>query len=100
MRIVAKKSLLIFIQKHAHAEQALFAWHAEAVQAVWKTPQDIKNQYASASFVGRNRVVFNIKGNEFRLVVAIAYQVGVAYIKFVGTHAQYDRINAVNVEME
>jgi mRNA interferase HigB len=100
MRIVAKKSLLIFFQKHALAEQPLLAWHAEAVQAVWKTPQDIKNDYASASFGGRNRVVFNIKGNYFRLVVAVAYQVGVAYIKFVGTHAQYNRIDAATVDME
>ncbi|AIO31514.1 hypothetical protein DM39_1747 [Burkholderia cenocepacia] len=76
------------------------AWHAEASKAVWKTPQDIKNQYASASFVGKNRVVFNIKCNDFRLIVAVAYQIGVVYVKFVGTHAEYDKVDAAAVEME
>lgn len=100
MRIVARKSLSAFIRRHAQAEQALLAWYAEASKAVWRTPQDIKEQYSSASFVGRNRVVFNIKGNEYRLIVAVAYRVGVAYIKFVGTHAQYDKVDAATVEME
>jgi mRNA interferase HigB len=100
MRIVARKSLLAFIAKHAQVEQSLLAWYAEASKAAWKTPQDIKDQYASASFVGRNRVVFNIKGNEYRLIVAVAYQVGVVFIKFVGTHAQYNRVNAATVELE
>ena len=58
------------------------------------------SQYASASFVGRNRVVFNIKGNDFRLIVAVAYQIGVVYVKFVGTHAEYDKVDAATVEME
>ncbi|TAM54274.1 MAG: HD domain-containing protein [Paraburkholderia sp.] len=74
------------------------AW--EASKANWKTPQNIKDQYASASFVGRNRVVFNIKGNDFRLIVAVAYQIGVVYVKFVGTHAEYDKVDAATVEME
>jgi len=100
MRIVAKRTLLTFIESHARAEQALLAWHLEASKANWKTPQDIKNQYASASFVGRNRVVFNIKGNDFRLIVAISYQIGVVYVKFVGTHAEYDNVDAATVEME
>jgi mRNA interferase HigB len=100
MRIVAKRTLLTFIEDHAQAEQALLAWYAEASKATWRTPQDIKDQYASASFVGRNRVVFNIKGNTFRLIVAIAYQTGVAYVKFVGTHAEYDKVDAATVEME
>jgi mRNA interferase HigB len=100
MRIVAKSTLLTFIRNHASAEQALLAWHAEAAKASWKTPQDIKDQYASASFVGKNRVVFNIKGNDFRLIVAIAYRIGVVYIKFVGTHAEYDKVDATTVEQE
>lgn len=100
MRIVAKRTLLNFIARHAQAEQALLAWHSEAAKANWKTPQNIKDQYASASFVGRNRVVFNIKGNDFRLIVAVAYQIGVVYVKFVGTHAEYDKVDAATVEME
>jgi mRNA interferase HigB len=100
MRIVAKRALLEFIRNHARAEQALLSWHAEAVKADWQTPQDIRNDYATASFVGRNRVVFNIKGNDFRLIVAVAYRVGVVYIKFVGTHAEYDKVDAATVELE
>ena len=100
MRIVAKRTLLDFIARHPQAEQPLLAWHAEASKANWKTPQNIKDQYASASFVGRNRVVFNIKGNDFRLIVAVAYRIGVVYVKFVGIHAEYDKVDAPTVEME
>jgi mRNA interferase HigB len=100
MRIVAKRNFLSFIEGHVQARQALLAWHAEASQANWKTPQDIKDQYPSASFVRKNRVVFNIKGNDFRLIVAIAYRVGVVYVKFVGTHAEYDKIDVGTVELE
>ena len=60
---------------------------------------DIKKQFANASFVGQNRVIFNIKGNDYRLIVAIAYRLGVVYIKFVGTHKQYDIINAATIDM-
>lgn len=100
MRIVAKKTLLSFIDQHPHAGQALLAWYSEAATSDWKTPRDIKARYASASFVGKNRVVFNIKGNDFRLIVAVAYRIGVIYVKFVGTHAAYDRIDAETVELE
>lgn len=100
MRIVARRTLLAFIKRHAQAEQALLAWYAEASRAIWKTPQDIKSQYSSVSFVGQNRVVFNIKGNDFRLIVAVAYRIGVVYVKFVGTHAEYDKIDAISVETE
>jgi mRNA interferase HigB len=82
------------------ARQSMLAWHEEAVKTVWMTPQDIKARYASASFVGRNRVVFNIKGNDYRLIVAVAYRIGVVYIKFIGTHGEYDRIDAETVELE
>lgn len=100
MRIVANRSLLNLIAQHAQAEQALLAWHAEAAKANWKTPRNIKDQYASASFIGRNRVAFNINGNDFRLIVAVAYQIGVVYAKFIGTHAEYDKVDAATVEME
>lgn len=100
MRIVAKKNLLVFCEQHPNSRPSLLAWHAEVARAIWKTPQDIKAQYASASFVGGNRVVFNIGGNNYRLIVAVAYKVGVVYVKFIGTHAEYDRINATTVELE
>lgn len=100
MRVISKKVLLAFCEKHPVARQSLLAWHEEAAKAAWMTPQDIKARYSSASFVGRNRVVFNIKGNDYRLIVAVAYRIGVVYIKFVGTHCEYDRIDAQTVELE
>lgn len=98
MKVVARSTLEAFWAVHADAKQPLLAWYDEAINAQWKTPQDIKNQYASASFVGNNRVVFNIKGNTYRLVTAVAYRFQGVYIKFVGTHAEYDRIDAATVE--
>jgi mRNA interferase HigB len=76
----------------------LQTWFEDANHATWVHPQDIKLRYASASFVGSNRVVFNIKGNEYRLIVAVAYRFAAVYIKFVGTHRQYDDIDAATVE--
>ena len=79
------------------SEQALRAWYDEAVGANWRTPNEIKAQYKSASVVGKNRVVFNIAGNKYRLIVAIAYQFGAIYIKFVGTYQEYDKVDALTV---
>ncbi|MEN5068771.1 type II toxin-antitoxin system HigB family toxin [Stenotrophomonas sp. TWI1183] len=98
MRILAKPVLERFWAKYPAAEQSLKAWYDEAKNAEWRTPQDIRNHYATASFVANNRVVFNIKGNDYRLVVAIAYQYQAVYIKFIGTHAQYDAIDVTTVE--
>ncbi|MBS0228173.1 MAG: type II toxin-antitoxin system HigB family toxin [Proteobacteria bacterium] len=98
MKVIAVSTLRSFWERHPDAEQPLKAWHDEARHATWETPLDIKRHYANASFVGRNRVVFNIKGNDYRLVVAVAYRFQAVYIKFVGTHAHYDRIDAVTVE--
>jgi mRNA interferase HigB len=98
MRIVAIATLRDFWKRHPGSEQPLKAWYDEARTANWTTPQEIKRRYAGASFVGRNRVVFNIKGNDYRLIVAVAYRFQAVYIKFVGTHAQYDRIDAATVE--
>ncbi|WP_368566184.1 type II toxin-antitoxin system HigB family toxin [Pseudoxanthomonas sp. UTMC 1351] len=98
MRVVALSSLRTFWTSHSDAEQPLKAWYDEAKAASWATSHDIKARYASASFVGSNRVVFNIKGNDYRLIVAVAYKVGVVYIKFIGTHAEYDKVDAATVE--
>lgn len=92
MRIIAKKHLLAYASKHPEAEQPLRAWHDEATKATWRNPGEIKAQYRNASIVGNNRVVFNIKGNDHRLVVAVAYRFGAMYIKFIGTHEEYDQI--------
>lgn len=98
MRVIAISTLRGFWEKYPTAEQPLKAWYDEARHARWSTPQDIKARYASASFVGNNRVVFNIKGNDFRLIIAVSYRFQAVYIKFVGTHAEYDRIDAATVE--
>lgn len=99
MGIIARKTLKIFWEQSGHkdSEQALRAWFAEAKGAKWKTPQDIKNQYRSASFVGHDRVVFNICGNKYRLVVAVKYSFATFYVRFIGTHKQYDRIKVEEV---
>lgn len=98
MRIVAIRTLKDFWKGHPDAEQPLKAWYDEARAAAWTSPQDIKDRYASASFVGGNRVVFNIKGNDYRLIVAVAYRFQAVYIKFIGTHAEYDKVDAATVE--
>jgi mRNA interferase HigB len=100
MRIIAKKRLTAYGKKRPEADQSLRVWYDEAIKANWRNPRDIKAQYRNASIVGNNRVVFNIKGNDHRLVVAVAYRFGAVYIKFVGTHEEYDRIDAASVEME
>ena len=76
----------------------MLAWFDEASNAAWTQPADIKAAYASASILKSRRVVFNIKGNDYRLIVAVAYRLGVVYVKFIGTHKQYDMINAETVE--
>ena len=86
--------------KHPAMEQPLKSRYDEVAKAKWETPQDIRQQYASASFVANNRIVFNIKGNAHRIIVAVAYRFGAVYIKFIGTHRQYDRVDAASIEME
>ena len=98
MKVIAVSTLRRFWERHPDSEQPLKAWYDEAKNASWTIPQDIRNRYASASFVGHNRVVFNIKGNYYRLIVAVAYRYQAIYIKFIGTHAEYDRIDAATVE--
>ncbi len=89
-----------FWRRHPAFRQAFQTWYEDASHAKWKTPQDIRLRYASASFLGANRVVFNIKGNDHRLVVAVAYRFEALYIKFVGTHAHHDAIDAATVESQ
>jgi len=97
MRIIALKSLRLFWERHADARQALQAWYSDAKRAAWSTPADIKSVYRNASLVGKNRVVFNIRGNQYRLVVAINYRSGIIYIRFVGTHQDYDKIDVATI---
>lgn len=100
MKIVAIKVLREFWLLFPDAEQALKAWVDEVKQASWTQPADIKAKYRSASILKNKRVVFNIKGNDYRLIVSVAFRFGAVYIKFIGTHKQYDAINAETVELE
>ena len=97
MRIIARRTLREFWTDHADAEIALRAWYADAEKAEWKTPEDIKDTYANASILGNNRVVFNIKGNHYRLIVKINYPYAMVWIRFVGTHAEYDKIDTTKI---
>jgi len=97
MRIISRKALKDFWELHADSREPLQAWYADAKVADWKSPADIKNVYRSASILSNNRVVFNIKGNNYRLVVAINYTSGIVFIRFVGTHQEYDKIDATTI---
>jgi mRNA interferase HigB len=77
--------------RHADAGGALDAWRAEVEQAAWSTPQDIKDRYATASFLSDNRIIFNIKGKSYRLIVKVRFQNGIVMIKWGGTHSEYDK---------
>jgi mRNA interferase HigB len=99
MRIIAFRALRGFFEKPAYAdsEASLRAWYHDAKTAEWKSSNDLKQQYKNASIVGEGRVVFNIKGNTYRLVVAIDYDFQVIFIRFIGTHKQYDKIDAKKI---
>lgn len=91
MRLAGLGAIEEFARGHADAGPSVRAWAAEARAANWQTPQDIKDRYAHASFRPGNRVVFNIKGNDYRLVVRIEYRIGLVQIERIGTHAEYNR---------
>ena len=97
MRIIAVRSLREFWAVHADAEAPLRAWYTDTKKARWKAPEDIRATYATVSIVGSNRAVFNIRGNKYRLIVAINYGFGIIYVRFVGTHSEYDRVDAETV---
>ena len=97
MRVISKKPLREFWESHADAKAALQAWYEDAERAQWRTPDDIKRSYGNASIIGDNRVIFNIKGNDYRLVVRIHYDRGYIYVRFIGTHSEYDGIDAERI---
>ena len=99
MRIVAKSTLKKFWERSAYADAKgpLESWYEEALKADWVSPQDVKQHYRNASICGNHRVVFNIGGNKYRLVVEMQSRAGIAWVKFLGTHAQYDLIDVETV---
>ena len=97
MRVIAKKILRDFWTKHPDCEQQLKSWYIEAEDALWKNMNQIKKDYPSASILAGNRVVFNIKGNNYRLIIRINFYYQMVWIRFIGTHAQYDKIDATKI---
>ncbi len=106
MRVIARRTLREFVDSLAgHKDQpavkaALDAWFAEARKARWKSAAELKQSYATASIVTAERVVFNVKGNAYRLVAAIDFEKGIVWIKWIGTHRDYDRIDVTRVEYD
>jgi mRNA interferase HigB len=97
VRIISRKTLQEFWRKHPDVEQPLQAWFHDVKHANWQSPADIKAVHRNASFLGRNRVVFNIKGNKYRIVTAVQYDFGIVFIRFIGTYKDYDTIDAKSI---
>ena len=97
MRVIAKGTLRDFWEKHTDCEEQLKAWYVEANRAKWIGPNDVKRLYPSVSILADNRLVFNIKGNRYRLIVKMNYDYGIIYIRFIGTHAEYDEVDATTI---
>ena len=97
MRVISRKILREFWEKYPDARQSLQACYTDVKHANRKRSSDIKAIYQTASFISNNRVVFNIKGNKYRVIVVIEYHFGILYIRFVGTHQEFDRINAKTI---
>ncbi len=100
MKLISIRVLEKFLVNNPDSEQHLRAWLEETKQADWKQPSDIKNQHRSVRLLKNRRVVFNIKGNDFKMVASVAYRFSAVYIKFIGTHNDYDLINAGLIELE
>ena len=95
MRIIAKKALVLFYTAHADAKTALEEWYEKATEAEWENFAEVRQTFNSADLVGNNRIVFNIRGNQYRLVVLVLFRVKMVYIRFIGTHKDYDRIKDI-----
>jgi mRNA interferase HigB len=97
VRIIAKRTLKEFWEKYPETEEPLKAWYDEVIKENWLSFNDIKKQFRTASILGNDRVVFNIKGNQYRLIVLVLFAKGKIFIRFVGTHAEYDKIDAKSI---
>ena len=97
VRIISRGTLRQFWQSHPDAENPLKNWYHEAKKARWTSPQEVKNMYRNASVIADNRIVFNVAGNKYRLIVKFNYEFGIAYIRFIGSHKKYDQTDADNV---
>ena len=93
MKLLGRERLERFCREHADARRWVENWLADAESAAWATPQDVRRRYASASFLPQGVVIFNVKGNAYRLEVTVAYRTGAVVIEWIGTHAEYDERN-------
>lgn len=99
MRIIARNRLVAFWERHPKAESALRHWHEVASAAAWRSPLDVASAFSKAKALNGERVRFEVAGGDYRLVVAFDWHRGIAFIKFIGTHAEYDRIDALTVSL-
>jgi mRNA interferase HigB len=97
MRVIAVKTLRLYAKKKKEAEQSLFAWYEESCKAGWKSHNELKAQIRNASVIGDKRVVFNIHGNKYRLIVDIEYRLQIIFIVWIGTHKEYDRTDSKTI---
>ncbi|MET7255982.1 type II toxin-antitoxin system HigB family toxin [Dyadobacter jiangsuensis] len=100
MRIIATQTLRSYTRTYPNAEQSLFAWNQEAESAEWNSPNEMKEQYRNASVLSQKRVVFNIHGNHYRLIVDIEYRLKIVFIVWFGTHEEYDKIDARTISYD
>jgi mRNA interferase HigB len=97
VRIISRKKLKEFWERHTDARSSLESWLADVRQADWQMPNDIKMVYRNASFVANNRIIFNIKGNKYRLIVVVQYAYKIVFIRFIGTHQEYGEIDSKTI---
>lgn len=100
MRIIKRKTLLDFAAKHPPTKQPLLAWYAEVEKVDWEKPNDVKMTFRTADIINSKRIVFNIKGNDYRLVTDVEYRIGLVFIVRVMTHAQYDKVDVTTISYE
>lgn len=98
MRIISKKTLVAFYTKHADAETALQEWYAKTEESQWENFAELRKTFNSADNVGNKRIVFNIKGNDYRLISIVLFRIKMVYIRFIGTHSEYDRLSEEEVK--
>jgi len=97
LRVIAKKILREFWEKYPDSEEQLKSWFQEAEKGAWITPNFIKNEFPNSRLIPNNRVIFNIKGNHYRLVVRVNYKYQMVYVRFIGTHPEYDKIDPTKI---
>jgi len=97
VRVISRRKLRDFYTKYPDSKSSLDSWFYEAKKAFWKNPAEIKENYRNASFLEDNKVCFNISGNKYRLIVKVNYRIGIVFIRFIGTHSQYDKIDVDKV---